>query len=577
MDKEKKQAKKKGFRLAFKLGLIAAVPIILVTLTGLWLSAKNQNDLSGELVHGEISSIATSVRESYLNIDDGQPFTMTGDTLKKGDQVLSDNYKLIDQIKEQSGVDVSLFYGDTRILTTLKDESGKREINTKMSKEVYDTLMRGENYYASNLKLFGEDYSGYYVPLYQPGTKEVVGSVFCGRSLSLIHQSLRQTVASIALYMTILFVIAFVLVVFFILKITKNLDGAVDNLGDLARGVLTMKINPKLLNRTDEIGDISKAIHELIQSLRQILTDIADSSDKLMKFSTSFGDSFNTISESIESVNVAVGEIAAGSSSQATETMDANHKIAEMGKALDETSASIEMLNNSSEKMKTFNATAGEDLRELLKISQKTKESFILVQNQTELTNQSAQEIRTATDLITDIASQTNLLSLNASIEAARAGEQGKGFAVVADEIRALSEQSRESAEKIVQIVNSLLENSDLSVETINNVAEDITVQNVKLEETGTMFESLDHEIFSVAEAIVKIKQQTATLNEHKDTVLAIADSLAAISEENAAGTEETSASMVELSKIVEECHKTTQNLNEISDNLSANTRRFKF
>ncbi|MFR1028880.1 MAG: methyl-accepting chemotaxis protein [Clostridium sp.] len=229
-----------------------------------------------------------------------------------------------------------------------------------------------------------------------------------------------------------------------------------------------------------------------------------------------------------------VEEIASGATSQADETMSANQQVAEMGQALEETSANVENLHASSEKMEEYNETAGSNLEELNAISEQTKQSVIEVQKQTDLTNQSAKQIKEATELITDIAAQTNLLSLNASIEAARAGEHGKGFAVVADEIRALSEQSRQSAEKIVEIVDTLLVNSDTSVQTMSKVMDKIGVQNDKLSETSQMFNLLHNEIGTVADAIVQIRKQAEALEDKKNKVTSIVDGLAAIAEENA-------------------------------------------
>lgn len=567
--------KKKGLRLALKLSLTVMVPIILITVAGIVLSAVKQSDLSESLVEREISGIARSVRQTYEELEQSSEFVMDGDTLSKGSQKLSGDYELIDKLKKEQDVELSLFYGDVRILTTLTDDTGKREINTKLSSEIYEKLQKGEDYFASDIELFGKPYSGYYVPLYQPGTKDIVGSIFCGRSQTQVNDSLRGTVLSMAGVMIGIFAIAFIFVLVMVRRIVKSLDGAVDNLGSVAKGILNFEMKAELLERGDEVGDMARAIQSLIQSLHEIVVNITQSSQALEKFSDQFSDSFKGISDSISSVNTAVEEIAGGATSQASETMNANQKVTEMGQALEETSANVETLNSSSEKMKEYNQTAGNNLEELNVISEKTKESVIAVQKQTNLTNESAQQIREATELITDIADQTNLLSLNASIEAARAGENGKGFAVVADEIRNLSEQSRQSAERIVEIVTDLLDNSDTSVRTMNEVVQNIEVQNDKLSETGRMFDSLDAEINEVAAAITQIRQQTAALNEQKEMVTGIVDSLAAIAEENAASTEETSASMLELNEIVETCHQATGQLAGLAEQLAENTKQF--
>lgn len=568
--------KKKGFRLAIKLSLTVVIPIFLITVVGIILSAVKQSNLSNDLVKREISGVARSLRQTYLATGGNEKFVMKGDNLYKGDTMLSGNYKLLDQIKTEQDVEVSVFFGNVRVLTTLKDASGKREINTKLSSEVYDALKKGEEYYAPDVEVLGTPFSGYYVPLYQPGTSEFVGSVFCGRTQTQVNQSLRNTVLSMAVVMLLIFVIAFVIVLLMVRRIVKSIDGAVDNLGNVAKGALRFEMKPVLLERGDEVGDIARAIQSLIHSLRDILTSITDSAKALDDFSNQFSDSFANITESVDSVNTAVGEIASGATSQADETMNANQQVAEMGQALEETSANVESLYASSEKMEEYNKTAGSNLEELNAISEKTKQSVIEVQKQTDLTNQSANQIKEATELITDIAAQTNLLSLNASIEAARAGEHGKGFAVVADEIRALSEQSRQSAEKIVEIVETLLVNSDTSVQTMGDVMTQIGIQNDKLSETSQMFVSLQNEIGTVADAIDKIRHQAEALEEKKDKVTAIVDGLAAIAEENAASTEETSASMLEFNEILSVCNKATGDLRKLAEELAENTKHFE-
>ncbi len=185
-------------------------------------------------------------------------------------------------------------------------------------------------------------------------------------------------------------------------------------------------------------------------------------------------------------------------------------------------------------------------------------------------------DIRSATDMIADIASQTNMLSLNASIEAAHAGEQGKGFAVVAEEIRKLAEQSGQSASQIREIVTTLISNSDHSVEVMNGVVDEIHIQYEKLGVTRDAFKQLDEEVKQVVREIEIITGEIANIAQSRTGVMDGIGSLSAVAEENAASSEQTSASMEQLSKILDECREAVARLVTISNNLTQNAEKFK-
>lgn len=225
--------------------------------------------------------------------------------------------------------------------------------------------------------------------------------------------------------------------------------------------------------------------------------------------------------------------------------------------------------------MRDYNRSVDDTLVELIKISDETKEAFDIVYKQTNVTNQSAQEIQSAADVITDIADQTNLLSLNASIEAARAGEHGKGFAVVADEIRKLAEQSRESASQITGIIEMLIRNSNTTVDTMKKVTDMIDKQGEELSQTKSVFGDLNNEIGLVGGAVDNIRNEIEQLNQLKNSVMGAVDNLAAIAEENAASTQETSASMQELGNLVAECRRDVEEIVRMSETLAENTNKF--
>lgn len=566
---------KKGIKITAKIILMVLFPLFLISIIGIIMGGSNQEKTAYQLIEEKLEAVAYNVDSLYSIYAEGD-YSYEDGRLEKGGKLLSDDCHLIDQIKEQSGLEVTLFWGNERAITTVTDEKGKRAVGTTIDADFAKDILSGksDSHFTQDIEIAGADYCGFYIPLTQENG-EIVGLIFTGRAKADVEKDIRRSKMKMASGMLLVFVITFIVVVFLVQQIIKALKHTIDRLDDVAAGKLDFEMHSKMLARADEIGEMSNSIQGLINEFKTILTNLSDSSLELEHFSDEFEASFDTITENISNINIAVDEVANGATSQANETMEANNEIANMGNSIEGAVSDIEILNQNSAKMKDYSKSAEDTLNELVAISMQTSHAIEEVKEQTNLTNESAQAIQAATDMITSIAAQTNMLSLNASIEAARAGENGKGFAVVADEIRNLSEQSRNSAEEILAIVSELIRNSNTSVETMNHVSGSVQEQNAKLGNTKDMFVSLNTEISSVSSGVERIRHSMEELERMKDTVMASVEQLAAIAEENAASTEETSAAMTELRNIVKQCHDETQELVRISADLNAHTKHF--
>lgn len=242
-------------------------------------------------------------------------------------------------------------------------------------------------------------------------------------------------------------------------------------------------------------------------------------------------------SSTVGNVEIAVSEIASGATSQAEETQKATDNIVDMGNMIQYTNSEVENLTSTANLMKQSSDKASSTLQELDNINKRAIESIDIIYEQTNTTNASAMKIQEATTLISSIAEETNLLSLNASIEAARAGEAGRGFAVVASQIQKLAEQSNDSARQIEEIIHTLIMDSQKAVETMNEVREIMQQQNDNVSKTGAVFSQVREGISESLSGSQRNRRQDSALDDARSNVVDVVQSLTAIAEENAAST----------------------------------------
>lgn len=551
---------KKGFNLALKITLIVVVPLLIMVVFSALAIRSAGNGSAAKMVKSELEVASYAVKTEL-----SQMLALSEEGKLDEVQLRS---KVLLSYKEQTGLDFCVYDGSDCVMSTL---SGV-QVGAKLESGIAANVTSGQTVFLSDMKIGGEDYFGYYSSW--PEGKTAAYVVFVGKEAAVIKAEYNREVVKNIYFMIGLFAVSLAAVGVLVYFLLRALEVVVKRLDRVAEGYLVVDSASKIYERSDEIGNVARSVRALVESFREIIRGILDASHTLTGFSKEFADKFDAITEAISNVNTAMDEIANGATSQAAETQNVNEKVIRIGEAIGATAGNTEILAKSSDKMRKYNETVRETLKELENISQETADSVGKVQEQTNVTNQSAMEIRTATEMITAIANQTNLLSLNASIEAARAGEHGRGFAVVAEEIRVLADQSKESAEKITAIIGELIRNSNTSVDIMNQMSEVIEKQNAGLGTTKSVFESLNGEIDSVADAIDGISKEVENLDAIKNDVLSSVESLAAIAQENAASTQETSASMQELNEIIMECKSKTDEMILLSDTLMNNTKK---
>lgn len=331
----------------------------------------------------------------------------------------------------------------------------------------------------------------------------------------------------------------------------------------------------KIAKRSDETGQIARATVALREKLVSIVSQIKSQSELLYNASTELDNEASLTTSNVENVETAVHEIATGATSQASETQRATDDIIDMGNMIEHTNTQVESLSETANLMRRSSDEAANTLRALDDINRQAISSIDIIYEQTNTTNASALKIKEATTLISSIAEETNLLSLNASIEAARAGDAGRGFAVVASQIQKLADQSNESAMQIDAIIHALLEDSEKAVQTMEEVKDIMNQQSMKVQKTGEVFQQVRNGISHSLSGVSEIADKTARLDHARSGVVDVVQNLTAIAQENAASTQETSASVMEVSNVMQEIMDNANRLKEIASVLEQSMASF--
>lgn len=565
-------------KLKKRLLLMALIPvlamgILILIIVGITINQTFTNDKRTAL-----KAVAQGVLEVY-EMQSREPFRNEGNKIYKGDFCVSDSSDLLERIKSDTGLELSLFYGDVRVATTVKDEEGRPKVNTRAPEEAIKVVLeQGEPYFNESITALGIKYYGSYMPLLDSrnGKDAVVGMVFAGYPRTLSMKQLNKLYFVLALTILILSILITVNAVLSANGICRNLDISRYALAKIAGGRLDTEVSENTLKRADEIGDIARNVNRVKEELRKIVKSISDICTVLMDSSQTLDDTAEQTASSTEQVERAVNEIAQGASSQASETHKASGDVMIMGQMIQETACEVENLSHMAADMSNLSRDAAEILEKLKEVTETAKEAIAVIHNQTNATNQSAQKIREATEIITSIADETNLLSLNASIEAARAGEQGKGFAVVAAQIQKLAEQSNESAMVIAKITNDLIDDSNKAVDTMNEVWEIMETQVSQVDATENIFQIVRDGIAQSISGVGNIAEKTDKLDGARISVVDSVQNLTAIAQQNAAGTQETLASTEEVATSIGEVADLSSKLMKLSEQLEAEIKIFQ-
>ena len=509
----------RNLKLQYKMLILAIIPVLIMGIVAILISNTVVKNKLLDDAKQKLKATSNAVLAAYDQNAGDYFVNATGDAWK-GAYNVSLSTPFIDDIAAKTGIEVTFFYNDKRLVTSLKDADGKRILGSTAGDFLVENVLQdGNEVFTNRVLVDGTFYFGYYVPVHQNNSDEIIGMVFAGMPVKEIYASLNLITMIFTVAILVILVIAVIGCLLVSRGIAKSIRNSMDVVKQISEGNLNVEIEQSMLDRKDEAGALSCNTQTLIDNLSAMIGKISNNTMTLNASSEEMNAAAGQAGNAVGNINDDLHNMLTGAVEQTGNAQNIKNSIHNMNIHLEKTLGEVDHLSDETKAMLDARNDVDKSLNQLDASNQDVMTEVENIQKQTQQNNESVEKIIAAVSYISDIADQTNLLSLNASIEAARAGETGKGFAVVAEEIGKLANQSNEASTEISELVNLLSYNSNQTMDIMDSVQDAMNDQTKKLVETANIFKQLQEHVSHVADGVDVIRDATVQLGKETDEI----------------------------------------------------------
>ena len=527
-------------------------------------------------VNGFEDSLTDKVTDDGYLFDTIVEYTYDGEwsakngELYKGKVSVNGKTTIMDELHNKTGDSFTLFLGDTRVSTTVKNEKGERAVGTKAAPEIAERVLKKGETVITEAVVVGKPHFVSYQPI-KDGSGQIIGMVFVGVPIDVLDNLANDFLINmVAATVVLLLVMAFV-ITFAVRKQLRPLVEVQEALGTVAAGDLSA---PNLIvHGEDEIAHLANDTNRMKDAVRNMMKRITNSAEQVAAASQELTASANQTADSIRLVAESAVKMAENNQHQVSMLNETNDKTNDMSNDMSNLTECSNLMKkaaeDSMEGVKGGQVTVRRAIDTMNEMSKQINESSVIVETLGERSANIVQVIET----IANIASQTNLLALNAAIEAARAGEAGRGFAVVAEEVRKLAEQSETATQSISNMIMSIQEDTTKAVKAMKENNEGVQNGTKIVAEAGEAFKQISELIDNMynqidvsLDAIAKTGRLCNDIQGVMSNVVELGDRSNEEAQGVSASTEEQAAMMDEISKAAHSLATLAQGLqNEVS------------
>lgn len=565
-----------NWKLKYKILFVALLPILVVCIAVIVINNTVIKNTLLDKTKNELKATAEALSAAY-NQNSGEYFKNDDGEIWKGTYNVSLSQKLVTEMSEKTGSSLTFFYGDKRLVTSLKDKKGDYILGSKAGDYLKKNVLEGgKDVFTSRVSVEGTMYYGYYIPVKQNNSDDIIGMIFAGMPVREVDKTINLVSGLLFLILGIVLILTILVSVLASKEIASAIEDSVLVVQNMASGNLNVSINRKNLGRKDEVGKLSAGTKSLRESLGNMIGAISDNTLSLDVASQDMSNIAGQASDAMDSISENLKSVLESAKNQAEVTASVDDNVNNINMMLKQTGDEADGLSDAADDMLGTGREVDNSLKNLYNSNEEVLDAIERIRKQTSETDISVDKIKEAVNLIASIAEETNLLSLNASIEAARAGESGKGFAVVAVEISKLAEQSNAASADIEKMIMDLGKNSERTVETMEMVQDAINRQSDDMNNTRKIFEKVKDRINLVAKGVANIRKATERLEGETTYIAEDINGLNAAANKNMENVKETMEAGEEVLKVVKNVSSMSVNVNTAANEMMQSVEKFR-
>ncbi len=567
---------KTKFRFKQKMLTLCCAPLVLLTVISVAIGLIQFKDGMYKETKNSLHSSAIAA----LNLYDSQGYgdyalKDDGDVWRGMNFDVSTETFIVDGLKEKTGVDITFFYKDTAVMTSITNEDNARWMGMQAGDNIKNyTLAQGAELWYKNIVIDGKMCHAYIIPITQSSDGSVIGAIMASQSADNLNGVVdRYIFISVAVSLVILLAVI-IFIFWYVGALTKVVHDVRRVLLKVSMGDLS---DDRLIKtkRADEFGELAQGTEKLRIKISGLLSETQIGTEKLKEAVERLNVTSGQVISAAKETSSNVEKINTTANTQKEETKNVTEDVEVTNQAINLMLDQISDINDLSNEMAKSAKESQGILEGLLESSRNSQETAKDVSSQVADTNESVQQIKSVTEYITDIAEETNLLALNASIEAARAGDAGKGFAVVAQQIQKLAEQSNSSAVQIGENIRELVNKTEGIVSAMEIISDTLKAQEESVDKTKKIFDELNESIVNVNRKESDMQKNVGDMTQAKENMSQLIAGLADSAEDSAAVSENAENMTEQMVAEMEGLASLTSDLTELANKLNENLENF--